>query len=290
MICGSGLTANNGNYVFVQAAANCTALSITPASLTLVYTADGATRTYGAANPALSGTVTGFVGSDTQANATTGTLVFTTLADAASNVGTYLITGSGLTANNGNYLFTQAAANNNALTITAATLTYVADAVSRIYGAANPALGGNVTGFVNGQNLASATTGVMTFSSLASPTSSGGHYAVTGAGLTANNGNYVFVQAAANSTALTVIQGTTPVMASLPIFSNLAYSTMGNIEIVELYLNPANGLPLLLTAAESYSARDIGSIPVEIAEDPRFDGIVACQDPDLPDCRITQQQ
>ena len=47
------------------------------------------------ANPALSGTTTGYQGSDTQANSTTGTLAFTTLATTGSNVGSYLITGSG---------------------------------------------------------------------------------------------------------------------------------------------------------------------------------------------------
>ena len=205
LISGAGLTANNGNYVFVQAAANATALTIAPANLT--YTADAASRTYGAANPAFGGTVTGFVNGQTQATATTGTASFTTLATAASNVGSYLISGSGLTANNGNYVFVQAAANNNALTITPATLTYTADAASRIYGAANPALGGTTTGFVGSDTLANATTGTASFTTLANGASNVGSYLITGAGLTANNGNYVFVQAAANATALTISRG-----------------------------------------------------------------------------------
>jgi hypothetical protein len=90
---------------------------------TLTYTATPASRTYGAANPALTGTVTGFLGGDTQANATTGTLTFTTTATASSGVGTYPITGSGLTANGGKYVFAQAASNATALTITQATPT-----------------------------------------------------------------------------------------------------------------------------------------------------------------------
>ncbi|MCH7346029.1 hypothetical protein LZ017_21935, partial [Pelomonas sp. CA6] len=100
---GSGLSANNGNYVFTQAAGNTSALSVTPATLTV--TANSASRLYGAANPTFSGTVTGFVNSDTLANATTGTLAFATPATATSNVGSYAINGSGLTANNGNYVF-----------------------------------------------------------------------------------------------------------------------------------------------------------------------------------------
>ena len=60
------------------------------------------------------------------------------------------ISGSGLTA--ANYSFVQAAGNARALTIKSATLLYVADAASRIAGAANPRFGGAVTGFVNGEN------------------------------------------------------------------------------------------------------------------------------------------
>ena len=82
---GSGLSADNGNYVFVQAAGNANALTVTPATLT--YTATGASQTYGGTTPTLTGTVTGFVNGQTLADATTGTLTFTTPANAASNVG-----------------------------------------------------------------------------------------------------------------------------------------------------------------------------------------------------------
>src|SRR5204863_111129 len=167
-----GLTANNGNYVFVQAAGNATALTITAATLT--YTANAASRTYGAANPSLSGTVTGFVNGETQDTATTGTLMFTSPATASSSVGSHAINGSGLTANNGNYTFVQAAGNATALTITAATLTYTANSASRVYGAANPAFSGAVTGFVGSDTQANATTGTVSFTSPATTTSSVG--------------------------------------------------------------------------------------------------------------------
>jgi hypothetical protein len=90
-------------------------LAVDPA--TLIYTANTGTMTYGSSVPALSGTVTGFVNSQTQASATTGTLAFTSTATSSSNVGNYAINGSGLTANNSNYLFTQAASNATALII-----------------------------------------------------------------------------------------------------------------------------------------------------------------------------
>ncbi|MEI6184829.1 MAG: MBG domain-containing protein, partial [Bacteroidota bacterium] len=91
--------------------------AITPATLT--YTANAASKTYGAANPSFSGTVTGFVGSDNQSNATTGTLSFTSSATTTSTPGSYAITGSGLMANNGNYTFAQASGNSSAFTINA---------------------------------------------------------------------------------------------------------------------------------------------------------------------------
>jgi hypothetical protein len=72
---------------------------------------------FGSSAPVLYGSVGEFVGSDTQANATTGTLTFTTPATSSSGVGSYAINGSGLTANNGNYTFAQAAGNAAALSI-----------------------------------------------------------------------------------------------------------------------------------------------------------------------------
>ena len=93
---------------------------ITPATLT--YTATRASSTYGSTPSVNAGSVTGFVSSENQANATSGGLLFSTNATSASGTGTYAINGSGLTANNGNYIFTQAAGNATALTITAAPL------------------------------------------------------------------------------------------------------------------------------------------------------------------------
>ncbi|MCH7345376.1 filamentous hemagglutinin N-terminal domain-containing protein, partial [Pelomonas sp. CA6] len=200
---------SSGNY---QISYGNGTLTVSPATLSL--SANSASRLYGASNPAFSGTVTGFVGSDTLANATTGTLAFATPATATSNVGSYAINGSGLTANNGNYVFAQAAGNASALSITPATLTLAANSASRLYGAANPGFSGTVTGFVNGDTQASATTGTLTFSSPATTASNVGSYAINGSGLTANNGNYVFAQAAGNASALSVTPATLTVAAN----------------------------------------------------------------------------
>jgi hypothetical protein len=87
--------------------------------------------------------------------------------------------------------------------ITPATLTYVANTASRERGDPN-ILSGSVTGFVGGETLAAATSGALDFTSPATQSSLEGQYAINGGGLIANNGNYVFVQAPGNATALTV--------------------------------------------------------------------------------------
>src|SRR5579862_1083294 len=106
---------DSANYALGTPQATTTA-NITPATLT--YTATPASRAYGASNPAFTGTVTGFVGTDNQGNATTGILTFTSPATTSSPAGSYAINGSGLTANNNNYTFVQAAGNATALTVT----------------------------------------------------------------------------------------------------------------------------------------------------------------------------
>ena len=167
----------------------------------LTYVANPFSRTYGTANPTFTGTVTGFAPGGTLANSTSGTLVFTSSATASSPVGSYAINGSGLTSQT--YTFVQAPSNATALTITAALLSYTASQASRTYGAANPAFTGTVTGFAPGDTLANATTGTLVFTSPAVTSSDAGSYPITGSGLSASS-NYVFGQAAGNSTAFTI--------------------------------------------------------------------------------------
>ena len=108
---------NNYSYVLVPVANG----TINPATLT--YAANTAGMTYGSVVPGLSGAVSGFVGTETQGTATTGTLLFTTTATSSSGAGSYPVNGSGLTANNGSYVFAQAAGNATALTVSAVNLT-----------------------------------------------------------------------------------------------------------------------------------------------------------------------
>src|SRR5580658_3304645 len=82
LVAPGGLYSNQSGYIISYASGT---LTIDPATLTV--TANAASKVYGQANPLLSGTITGFVGTDTLANATSGTESFVTPAAAGSNVG-----------------------------------------------------------------------------------------------------------------------------------------------------------------------------------------------------------
>ena len=213
-ILGSGLVANDPNYAitFAQAPNNATDLTITPRLLTL--TANALTRTYGAANPTTdtataiaADATTGLVNGDTVASETV-----TSNATSGSAVGSYGLLGANAVFGSGsasNYAITYAP-NQWGLTITPAplTLTYTATATSRIYGATNPGFTGSVSasGLVNGDTVASATSGGISWTTTATSGSNVGSYGVSGSGLIAQFGNYTIttVQAASNATALTI--------------------------------------------------------------------------------------
>jgi len=143
-------------------------------------------------------------------------------AFANKNVGTSKqITVSGITISGtdaGNYNLLQqtgltASISTKTLTYTANSVIYTVNAVVTLFGTTSPALnGGAITGFVNGDDLANTTTGTLAFTTTASATSPVGRYAIDGGGLILNSGNYVFVQASSNATALTI--------TSLKPFSN----------------------------------------------------------------------
>jgi len=85
---------------------------------TIQLTSSGTTDTFYVDDIALTAAkAPALVHLNVDANATTGTLTFTTPATSASGAGSYAINGSGLTANNGNYTFAQAAGNATALSI-----------------------------------------------------------------------------------------------------------------------------------------------------------------------------
>ena len=170
-------------------------LAVTPRALTL--TANDATRLYGDPNPLFTGSATGLAAFDNVALIGLG---FSTTAVANSAVGGYAITPA---------LANAALAANYALSVTPGTLavtpsplTYVANPATRTTSQLNPVLSGTVAGFKASDTQATATSGTLAWSTPAVASSDPGLYAVNGSGLVA--GNYVFVQAAGNASALTV--------------------------------------------------------------------------------------
>ena len=108
-ISGAGVS----NYVLTQP----TGLTADIAPAPLTYNALPNTTSSGRAPSGLAGTISGFISGDTLANATTGTLAWTTNATPSSPPGSYAIDGGGLSA--ANYVFIQGAGNAAALTVTA---------------------------------------------------------------------------------------------------------------------------------------------------------------------------
>jgi len=139
----------------------------------LTVTANNKTRTYGAANPTLDGTLVGVTAGDTITDS------FSTTAVATTPIGTVPITASLNDPGNrlGNYSVTN---NSGTLTITRAHLTVMAVNQSRVYGSANPAASFNLTGFQNGENQITANvTGSPTLSDATLPTTVVGTYPIT---------------------------------------------------------------------------------------------------------------
>lgn len=163
-------------------------------ALVLTITANDFIKLYGQPDPAFTASYAG----GTAADLTT-LPSFSIQQGAHVNVGTYTIVPSGAASGTHTLQYV-----NGTLQIDPATLTYLANTANRLYGDANPGFSGTITGFVNGDTIDSATTGTLAFASPATAASNAGSYAINGGGLTANHGNYVFQDAVANFSALTV--------------------------------------------------------------------------------------
>ncbi|WP_337875532.1 MBG domain-containing protein [Elioraea sp.] len=159
-------------------------LTVTPAPLTV--TANDATRTYGAANPAFSATYAGFVLGEGP-GVLGGTLTFATPATPGSPVGGYAITPSGLTS--GNYAITFVP---GTLTVTPAPLTVTANDATRPEGQPNPPFSATYAGFVLGEGPG-VLGGTLTFATPATPASPPGAYPIAPSGLTSGNYAIIFV-------------------------------------------------------------------------------------------------
>ena len=193
------LSANNYDFAFANG-------TLTVSQATLLVTADNQSRLYEAANPTLTYTITGFLGTDT-VSVVTGTAAISTAATANSPVVPYpiTVTNGTLSANNYNFNFA-----NGTLTVGQATLLVTADNQSRLYEAANPVLTYSISGFL-GTDTVSVVSGTAAIGTTAISNSPVGPYPITVAigTLAANNYNFNFA-----SGTLTVGQATLLVTAN----------------------------------------------------------------------------
>lgn len=147
------------------------AASITPAAATV--TANAGTKTYGSADPTLSGTLAGFIAADDV------TASYSRVAGETVTGGPYLITAalspSGAL---GNYSISY---NNANFTITPVPLSITATNKSRLYGAPNPMLDGTVTGVQNNDGITAS------YSTSAAAGSNVGNYPITATVLDPNS-------------------------------------------------------------------------------------------------------
>ncbi|OOH44514.1 two-partner secretion system adhesin CdrA [Pseudomonas aeruginosa] len=142
-----GLGLVSGNYDLAYQGNN---LTITKALLNVI--ADAKTKVYGDADPSLTYQVSGLKNGDTAGSILTGGLN----RAAGENVGVYGINQGDLALNSGNYDLSY---QGNNLTITKALLNVIADAKTKVYGDADPALTYQVSGLKNGDTAGAVLNG-----------------------------------------------------------------------------------------------------------------------------------
>ncbi|WP_437185267.1 filamentous hemagglutinin N-terminal domain-containing protein [Planctomicrobium sp. SH668] len=149
----------------------------------------GLAVTYGDVAPNLSGyayTLSGYLDSDATIDSMTGSLAGTTPYTQGASVGNYAIShASGTLASALGYEFTYAS-NATGITVAPASLTVTANAISKLYGAADPALTYGYFGLANGDTSAVFTGGL---SRAAGETVTGSPYAI-GLGTLSAGSNY----------------------------------------------------------------------------------------------------
>ncbi|WGW30399.1 MBG domain-containing protein [Pseudomonas aeruginosa] len=170
-----GLGLVSGNYDLAYQGNN---LTITKALLNVI--ADGKTKVYGDADPSLTYQVSGLKNGDTAGSILTGGLNRV----AGENVGVYGINQGDLALNSGNYDLSY---QGNNLTITKALLNVIADAKTKVYGDADPALTYQVSGLKNGDTAGAVLNG----GGLVRVSGENvGNYAIQQGGLGLVSGNY----------------------------------------------------------------------------------------------------
>jgi hypothetical protein len=250
---GQGTLSAGPNYDLTSPTTTYNPANFTVAPATsLRFVADDKSREYGLANPAFTWTVSGFRNGDTSA-VLSGSPVLTTTANALTGVGSHAITIAAGTLAAANYTVNLPAnLVNGTLTITKAPLTVTAVSTSRPYGDANPTLTALISGYRNGQNLASSgVTGAPSLTTDATATSPVGPYDILATAGTLASANYSF----------TVFGGTlTVTKAPLTVTANNASREYGSTDTFDGYV--ISGFKNGETEA---GLRDIGELTGEAA-------------------------
>jgi hypothetical protein len=211
-----------GSINFLSSVSSAVNQSITTRPVTVK--ANNVSRTYGDSTPAFSITLASgtLAAGDSLASLGTPTFGFDNVGDGV-NVGSYRINVSGLA--NGNYAISYATGSNRGLlTIEPATLTVTANDKSRDYGDSNPLFDATITGFKNGETLAtSGVTGSPSCTTTATSASGVGTYPIACALGTLAATNYDFSFVAGTLTiepvALTVTADAVPSTAAIDHFT-----------------------------------------------------------------------
>ena len=180
---------HSGNYTLTQPTLSG---DITAAPLTVM--ASDQTKVYGATDPTLTYSITGFRGTDTEADLDTAVSISRAAGEA---VGTYTITPSAATDSNYTVSFVTAD-----FSITAAPLTVTASDQTKVYGTTDPTLTYSITGFVNGDTEADLDTAVSISRAAGEAV---GTYTITPSAATDSNYAISFVTADFSITAVSLI-------------------------------------------------------------------------------------
>jgi len=265
--CGAGQTAGVGsytltasigtlsasNYVFSFGSA---ALTVNPALLQVNVLPES--QVYGTPVPALQWSFRGFVNGDGP-GAVTGAPALTVAASSGSPVGKYPIVASAGTLFAANYTFQ---VGGGVLQVRPATLTVAGAMLTMTYGEPIPALSYSISGFVNGDNAATAVQGQPAMTTSAGVHAGAGRYAVSLAQGTLAAPNYTFafvpgvLQVAKAQIAVTANGASMTYGESLPA---LTYSMSGWMN-GDTAASAISGAPKLTTAANSRALP--GSYPI----------------------------
>jgi hypothetical protein len=226
----------------------------------LTVTAEDKTRTYGAPNPALTYTITGFVNGDTAA-AVSGVPTLATSATASSNVGSYPITVGVGTLHASNYYFVTAT---GSLTVTPAPVVVTVTG-TQTYGS-GPSWSGSVP--ANGVTVSGVSCATVDGGTAVGPSLAAGSHTVDGAscsGGALSSGNYTIGSYAGGSFSVakavltvTADNKTRQYGSANPTFTYVITGFVNNDDG-----SVVSGSPALTTTASASS--NVGTYPINVA-------------------------